>query len=72
MLLGLVLTVAMGRGCFLPEAREVCCPSACELKEGRNWPKANELLHTCMEHSMGCSRSQYRNVTVASFCNCRR
>lgn len=56
--------------CSAWDIDETCCPSACAVSKGANWPRANQVLRACMQ-SLGCSPSDVQSATIYTKCDCR-
>jgi len=53
--------------CFSKEAKELCCPTACKVRQDpHRWPEANQRLRECLR-SVGCHDD---TATVSGKCEC--
>ena len=55
--------------CFASDIKQLCCPSACDVKRSTKWQRANEVLRSCAK-GIGCKDSD--NWTVGMRCDCAR
>lgn len=55
--------------CFASDVQRVCCPGACAARDGKEWPRANEILRGCMR-GIGC-KSGVDSATVFMKCKCQ-
>jgi hypothetical protein len=56
-------------GCTPWDVKDTCCLAGCAAKRGSNWPKADEILRSCMR-GLGCSESEVKDATVFMNCDC--
>ena len=56
--------------CSRWDIEQACCPSACAVSKGHNWPMANDMLRACMQ-SLGCSTGDVQGATIYTKCDCR-
>lgn len=69
-LVGIPSPAEANTSCSAWDVEETCCPAACAVSKGANWPRANQVLRSCME-SLGCSAGDVQGATVYSKCECR-
>jgi len=62
-----IATPAVG-ACPSWVVKEACCPSACAVKQGRNWSRADAILRACMMVNK-CDGS--KTATVNMRCDCK-
>lgn len=55
--------------CIASDARALCCPSACSVRDSSHWVHADAVLRACMR-GLGCVGAD--RVTVAHACECAR
>ena len=52
--------------CFRSDVKQLCCPSACAVKDSPKWYRANDTLAQCAK-SLGCDSGK---LSVFMVCGC--
>ncbi len=54
--------------CFQSDVKQLCCPSACAVKNSPKWTEANDVLRACAK-GIGCKSVD--SWTVGMRCDCQ-